>query len=130
MAHQYHQTSLIAPSPPDEPSNCGSGRGEDASSVSPSVAAQVETPALRAGSPGPESNQKVKVVVVGAGISGLRAASVLQRHGVDVVILEGRDRIGGRIHTTRNESGTPRDIGQFTYTKLQLRLSCRPVLVR
>jgi polyamine oxidase len=51
-------------------------------------------------------------VVIGAGISGLRAASVLQRHGVDVVVVEGRDRIGGRIHTTHSEKG-PRDIGTW-----------------
>lgn len=54
---------------------------------------------------------KGKVIVLGAGISGLRAASVLARHGVEVVLLEGRDRIGGRVHTTRNEAGAPRDIG-------------------
>lgn len=54
-----------------------------------------------------------RVVVVGAGISGLRAAAVLQRHGVHVTILEGRaDRIGGRILTSRRSAeGGARDIG-------------------
>ena len=52
------------------------------------------------------------VIIVGAGISGLRAASVLQRHGVRVTILEGRpDRIGGRIFTSR-KNGIARDIGK------------------
>jgi len=56
-----------------------------------------------------------KVVIVGAGISGLRAAAVLLRHGVDVVILEGReDRIGGRIYTSRKLENRPRDIGNST----------------
>ncbi|PQE11406.1 Flavin amine oxidase protein [Rutstroemia sp. NJR-2017a BVV2] len=57
--------------------------------------------------------KKPHVIVVGAGISGLRAASVLQRHGVGVTILEGRpDRIGGRIYTSRkNGNDAPRDIG-------------------
>ncbi|KAF8853156.1 flavin-containing amine oxidase-like protein [Acephala macrosclerotiorum] len=52
------------------------------------------------------------VVVIGAGISGLRAASVLQRHGIAVTILEGRaDRIGGRIFTSRKNGKAARDIG-------------------
>ncbi|KAH8816365.1 flavin-containing amine oxidase-like protein [Xylogone sp. PMI_703] len=52
------------------------------------------------------------VIVVGAGISGLRTASVLQRHGVSVTILEGRpDRIGGRILTSRQPGRSARDIG-------------------
>lgn len=55
------------------------------------------------------------VIVVGAGISGLRAASVLQRHGVGVTVLEGRaDRIGGRILTSRRHGKAARDIGKFT----------------
>ena len=111
MANLYHQTTHICASPPKKPSNCGSGLGEDASvSVSPSMALQAETPAA-VDKLAPRTGVKGKVIVLGAGISGLRAASVLARHGVDVVILEGRDRIGGRVHTTRNEAGAPRDIG-------------------
>ena len=74
-----------------------------------------DTPALQAGEPGPETPRKV--IVVGAGISGLRAASVLQRHGIDIVVLEGRDRIGGRINTTRTAKGV-RDIGQSVKRKI------------
>ena len=37
------------------------------------------------------------VCVVGAGISGLRCAEVLAQQGLKVTILEGRDRIGGRV---------------------------------
>lgn len=55
-----------------------------------------------------------RVIVVGAGISGLRAASVLRSHNLDVVVLEGRpDRIGGRIYTSRKTTGAPRDIGTY-----------------
>lgn len=37
------------------------------------------------------------ICVVGAGISGLRCAEVLAQQGLKVTILEGRDRIGGRV---------------------------------
>ena len=40
-----------------------------------------------------------KVVVVGAGLSGLTAALSLRAQGWDVVVLEARDRVGGRVHT-------------------------------
>jgi protoporphyrinogen/coproporphyrinogen III oxidase len=39
------------------------------------------------------------VVVVGAGPSGLAAAWRLREAGVDVVVLERRDRVGGQLHT-------------------------------
>ncbi len=41
------------------------------------------------------------VVVVGAGLAGLRAADVLHRAGTPVVVLEARSRPGGRVHTIR-----------------------------
>src|SRR5438045_9501695 len=39
--------------------------------------------------------------IVGAGVAGLRCADVLLRHGFRVTILEGRDRVGGRVHQVR-----------------------------
>lgn len=43
----------------------------------------------------------MKVVVVGAGFAGLSAARVLVDAGVDVVLLEGARRIGGRARTVK-----------------------------
>lgn len=40
-----------------------------------------------------------RVCVVGAGVAGLRCAHVLMRGGIEVTILEGRERIGGRVCT-------------------------------
>lgn len=43
------------------------------------------------------------VIIVGAGAAGLAAARRLSKVGKAVMILEARDRIGGRIHTIRGE---------------------------
>ena len=41
----------------------------------------------------------MSAIVIGAGISGLAAAAELSAAGMETIVLEGRDRIGGRIHT-------------------------------
>jgi len=46
-----------------------------------------------------------RVVVVGAGFAGLAAARTLQRAGVDVVVLETLDRVGGRVWSDALPSG-------------------------
>jgi phytoene dehydrogenase-like protein len=52
------------------------------------------------------------VIIVGAGWSGAAAARALSRGGHRILILEARDRIGGRAHTF-NASGMhgPIDLG-------------------
>lgn len=54
---------------------------------------------LRSSSDRAEAAADVEVVVVGAGAAGLAAALRLRERGRSVVVLEARDRIGGRVHT-------------------------------
>jgi len=42
------------------------------------------------------------VAIVGAGVAGLAAMRVLEQRGIRTCVLEGRSRIGGRIHTVRD----------------------------
>jgi monoamine oxidase len=51
------------------------------------------------------------VVVVGAGLAGLVAARDLVAAGAEVVVLEARDRVGGRTLTLPAADGTPIDHG-------------------
>ncbi|CAI7653045.1 unnamed protein product, partial [Penicillium discolor] len=47
--------------------------------------------------------EHVDTIVVGAGVAGLTAARLLRDAGRTVVVLEARDRIGGRVHTDRSD---------------------------
>ncbi|MFP3126323.1 FAD-dependent oxidoreductase [Ectobacillus funiculus] len=51
------------------------------------------------------------VVIVGAGLSGLRAASLLTAQGIKCRVLEARDRIGGRVLSTADPNKP--DLGKF-----------------
>lgn len=50
------------------------------------------------------------VVVIGAGMAGLKAARDLAARGLTTIVLEGRDRIGGRTFTN-SSIGAPLDMG-------------------
>lgn len=66
---------------------------DGSSAIPPGVAGEVE-----------------RVILIGAGFAGLAAANALAAAGVPCVVLEGRDRIGGRAHTI-DVGGSPVDAG-------------------
>ncbi|MFE3445154.1 flavin monoamine oxidase family protein [Nocardia sp. NPDC059180] len=68
-----------------------------------------QEPAHAAGAP--EAAVSVPVVVVGAGLSGLVAARELHRQGVEVVVFEADDRLGGRALSETTPLGSRVDLG-------------------
>lgn len=60
---------------------------------------------------GRSSRQRRQIVVIGAGLAGLAAARALQDDDNDVVVIEARDRIGGRVWTSHAWPDAPMDLG-------------------
>jgi monoamine oxidase len=61
------------------------------------------------------------VLVLGAGLAGLRSALLLEAQGCGVTILEGRTRLGGRLHTRTDLPGLPEQGGSTlgsTYARM------------
>lgn len=71
------------------------------SSTSLAAAAAVSTKAYTAAAGKPD------VIVIGAGLSGLGTALALEEAGLRVLVLEGRERIGGRLYTLDGVPGHP-----------------------
>ncbi|XP_035250045.1 amine oxidase [flavin-containing]-like [Anguilla anguilla] len=57
------------------------------------------------------TENKYDVIVIGGGISGLSAAKLLVESGLSPVVLEARDRVGGRTFTVRNKETQWVDLG-------------------
>ncbi|GGM68506.1 monooxygenase [Thermopolyspora flexuosa] len=64
------------------------------------------TPRLTASTP-----READVVVIGAGLSGLVTARLLHRAGLRVLVLEAKNRVGGRLLTTTTTAGVALDAG-------------------
>jgi len=45
------------------------------------------------------NKQDYKILIIGAGVSGLIASTVLEQYGFSPVIIEATDRVGGRVKT-------------------------------
>src|SRR6266849_3440913 len=54
---------------------------------------------------------KVDVAIIGAGAAGLGAARALENSGLSLVVLEARDRVGGRAHTVQVAPDVTFDLG-------------------
>src|SRR5437868_11174727 len=54
---------------------------------------------------------RTDVVIIGAGLAGLAAARAVRKGGFDVVVLEARDRVGGRIWNRTLEDGGTLSVG-------------------
>lgn len=61
--------------------------------------------------PSASGGRDVDVAVIGAGIAGLAAAAAVNAAGLRCVVLEARDRVGGRIWTSTAWGDLPVDLG-------------------
>ena len=68
-------------------------------------------------------NNVTDVLVVGAGLSGLYAAQLLQQAGLSVAVLEARNRVGGRVLSQSLGDGTTIDLGAQWISPDQKRIS-------
>lgn len=65
----------------------------------------------------PQLKNAPKIIVIGGGVSGLTAARQLQSFGFNVVVLEARERVGGRVATFRQGQFIA-DLGAMVVTGL------------
>jgi len=65
------------------------------------------------------SGDQADILIIGAGAAGLSAASALSASGLRVIVLEARDRVGGRIFTYKDQSTSlPIELGaEFVHGK-------------
>merc|ERR1712091_471574 len=56
------------------------------------------------------------VIIIGAGPSGLACTNQLKSRNVPVIVLEARDRVGGRVWTERGTFSAPVDFGASIVT--------------
>ncbi|UJR11112.1 hypothetical protein I4U23_015294 [Adineta vaga] len=57
------------------------------------------------------TTMSTKVLIIGAGIAGLEATRLLEQNGIQTIVLEARNRTGGRVHSIRSKNGLMLDMG-------------------
>ena len=65
------------------------------------------------------TNKSSSILVLGAGLSGLYSAFLLEKQGFNVTLLEARERVGGRVYTLDELPGKPEAGGQSFSEKYQ-----------
>ncbi len=61
-------------------------------------------------------NDKPRIMIIGGGLSGFAAAKELTRHGINVLMIEAKNRIGGRIETVEFKDNAYVELGaQFLH---------------
>ena len=58
-----------------------------------------------------ESMEATSVIIIGAGVAGLAAAGELSAAGFDAIILEARERPGGRVYSVAGMEGRRIELG-------------------
>jgi monoamine oxidase len=56
-------------------------------------------------------NVETDIIIIGAGLTGLTLAYYLKQHSIDVILIEARERLGGRIYTKRSPNNPPIELG-------------------
>src|SRR5690349_16722280 len=92
-------------SPVSARTRCGCAPSMDSGCTERAHTRGVATRALTSGTPDRTERvmERVDTIVVGAGVAGVTAARLLADAGRRVVVLEARDRIGGRTWTDRRD---------------------------
>lgn len=69
------------------------------------------------------NKNEVDVIIIGAGLSGLLTANRLKKKGYSVLVIEGKEQIGGRIHTIESKNGTLMEMGATWYNNQHVQLT-------